>query len=1324
MVYTPMADDAFMSSFTLNGSWLYRTGNGGTWRDGNSIYTGRNSLGGVVNLSVCWQDSNTGEWYLEGWARKTDDSNDWATPLDIGVFSGDSGSPYFAWDDEHNQFVFVGALWAGGAQRSLPNWYLPRYNYRQGSAVMEKYTVVADKFSGTEKIVWGEQDAALGTGTLTQGENSVSYTGKAAENTVADTLGLTFSTDDAENEQHLELAGSVNMGAGALTFESGKWKLSEADSSYTLASAGFEIKKGTELTLELTGTSSEEIRKVGEGTLTVAGSGNNESALVVGGGTTIYNVTKDADGNITGCSLGNAGETRLNRTGGYAASSVRLEGGVAIVVLMQDNQFKTNTTAGDTFSFGNDGGLLNLNGHNLEWGVINQNGSGAGARIGNFTPLNETTPGNATFTYTGTGTFAGSFTDEGANGAQLAVKYSNSAEDATWTLTGNSSNVGGFTVEAGTMKLEGAKTPHVNFSDANDWRYASIETSKVSVQSGATFQLSHHALLKGDVDVATGGNFVMNQTVNAASESVSGSLRQDMAKLGITSLIGNVSLSGNATMTVNTTSPVATTIQGNISGDTSSSTFTKTGSGLFVVNGQVTVGTGTVEAGGIVVKDKENFTGTWTIRDAGYLGVEGMNGDAMRSHISADSTGVLALGADQTTAIADLGNYTNLYIGALGTWTKAVEYGVAGTTDTLSANSDGKWLLGGGGGTLNVNFRLTGESDLIIGNDYSSGTVHLTNTANDFSGDIYIEGTGNMLTYVDGALGVARVALTYGNTLGLNNAEQLSILKDGAQGILALTKSQDLDLSGKTTALGAYGELTYAGTLSVSDKYRFGGSGNLTLDTTLSGATEMELDGQGNSGSSVTFARENAFTGTIVAGGGLYLDEANSAGDISIHVAHAGALASVSAITMQKGASLDTDGRESLIVRNLSAESGTTIKNSGNTATLLQLDVSEGKSVTVADGVLLNANNNASISIVKTGAGTLTMGANSTWNGGLTIMEGTVKASVTGTGLESYSGGIGSADASIYVNEGATLHLTMNKCTGYNLAGGNVTQKIIGTGTVRLSSGGSVLFSATSNVAFEGFVELVDNTRLWVGSMKNSTNSTYDNLTELSRATIVVNAGSQARVTNALRYGSGSPVSTTADFVITGTGYTGAYSTSNGTSTGGILQDSLMTGALGIDNGSTVYGNITLADNATIASESKNAITETSWIFGYNNYGVINKLGGTIRGKILGEGKTLTFGGNEGMTITADSANTFGDLIIANGNGNNDDKFALRLDGGATKSQTSTALGTGSVTLGQNLILRLAGTGTADNSRIVYTYQNAISAGEGATLQSYNITNR
>ena len=185
--------------------------------------------------------------------------------------------------------------------------------------------------------------------------------------------------------------------------------------------------------------------------MTIAGSGDNEASLVVGGGTVVYDI-EYKDGKIAGCTLGSAGETRLNRQNGYAASSVRLEGGVAIIVLMGDGQFKTNTVDGDTFTFGNDGGLLNMNGHNLEWGVIQQDDSGKGARIGNFTPLGEKTPGLATFTYTGSGQFDGCFVDESnaANDgkAQLAVVYKGGANDS-WKLTGNNTNVGGYSVHSG-----------------------------------------------------------------------------------------------------------------------------------------------------------------------------------------------------------------------------------------------------------------------------------------------------------------------------------------------------------------------------------------------------------------------------------------------------------------------------------------------------------------------------------------------------------------------------------------------------------------------------------------------------------------------------------------------------------------------------------------------------------------------------------------------------------------------------------------------------------------------------------------------------------
>lgn len=1316
VAYTPLATDAFMETLSANSDWIYRLGNGGTWCNGKSISTGSNALGGIVNLSSIWHDSATGEWYLEGWARNVDTANDTRTPLDMGVYFGDSGSPCIAWDAESEQFLFVGALFAGNVGTSFPNWYIPRYNPTQAFAVMESYTVEA-AFSGTETIIWGTQDAATGQGTLTQGDSTVTYTGKGTDNTIADTLGLTF-TSTAETVQHLELQGSVNLGAGALTFESGEWLLTETDNAHTLSSAGFELKAGAELTLELTGTAAEEIRKVGEGTLTIAGSGNNEAALVVGGGSTVYNISYDEEGNIAGCTLGNAGETRLARENGYAAGSVRLEGGVAIVVLMGDDQFKPGTVAGDSFSFGNDGGLLNLNGHDLTWEVIQQDGSGKGARIGNVTPLGEEAPPTATFTYTGSsGTFAGCFVDEGEGGAQLAVVYD--CEGGTWTLTGNSTNTGGYTVAAGTMLLQGTLTEHVLRTDSSDWTYASVETSSVTVKTGAALQLSHHALLSADVTVEQGATFTLNQTAHAAQESIQGSLRVDMGGSDgyglITAYKGNVTLSGDMVVDSGSSS-VASSMVGNITG---SGSFTKKGSNDFVVYGQVSVSSGYVEDGGVAIKSSENFSGSWTIAETAYLGVEGLNGEAMLPHISTDSSGVLALGANQTAEL-DLEEFSNLYIGALGTLGMAVEYGSAELT--LSTNAQGNWLLGGGGGTLNVNFLLTGEGNLIIGNESSSGTVHLANAANDFSGDIYILGTGNILSYADGALGNALVALSYGNTLALNSTGQLSILKEGAQGVLALTQSQDVDLSGKETSIGAYGDVIFTHSLTVDGMYRFGGSGNLTLDTELNGADTMVLDGQGNYGSSVTFARQNAYSGSIVAGGGMYLADAGSSGDIGIHVGHEEALAGAASITLQKGAILYTDGK-SLVVSNLTAESGSSVRNNGSTGSLLQLHVAEGVSTSIADGVLSDSYNSASLALLKTGAGTLTMGKNSAWSGGMTIMEGVVNASQSG------SSAIGAAASTIYVDANGTLNVSQSGGTGYALMSSVIDNQLRGTGVIGISSGNSTLVSL-QGVSFQGTYRLMGNTRLYLGNklVTGDFSVSYNNTRAFDAATIEVTDGSQVRITPSLRYLQAARVSTNADFIISGTGFMGSDS--------GLLQSTLNAGALSIDSDSTVYGNVTLAADATIASWSKGTVLDSLSSYGGHSttptatdqganasYALRGYLGGTIRGQILGEGMTLTLAGNEGLTFTADSANTFANLIIANGNGNNTDKFALRLDGGAAENCVSTALGLGEVTLGDGLILRLAGTGSSD-SNVVYTYENTIKTGEAATLQSYYITNR
>lgn len=1311
VAYTPFASDAFIESMET-GTWLYRLGDGKYYNtSGEVLQTNQNALGGLINLEGNLKKLDDNTWQFITHIRENDTSGDVRTPLEIGALQGDSGSPIFAWDDENSRFVQVAFVSAGTVALTYGNDIWCRYNATDTQAFIDDCTILADGFGGTETIIWGEQNTTTGAGTLTQGDASVDYIGSGSGNTVYEHKGITFSTTDAVNTQILELQGSVNMGAGAMTFDSGDWKLTETDSSLTFNSAGFVVNEGASLTLELTGTTSEEWRKVGEGTMTIAGSGNNDVVLRVGGGTTVYNVTRDGDGNIIGCTLGNVGETRLSRTDGYAASSVRLEAGVAILVLMRDNQFKTNSVAGDTFTFGNAGGLLNLNGHELTWGVINQDGSGTGARIGNFTPLGEETPGTAKFTYTGTGTFEGCFMDEGASGAQLAVVYNN-ADGGTWTLTGNHSNVGGFTVNAGTMILQGTNTPHVNMTDANDWTYASLEGSNVSVKSGATFRLSHHALMSGNVNVEDGGTFELTQTVNAASESVVGSLRQDMASLNITSLKGNVMLNGNATMSVNTESPVATTVQGNISG--ASASFNKAGSGVFVVDGQVSVGSGTITAGGVVVKDKTDFAGAWAIGEQGFLGVEGMSGSELLANVSVDSSGVLALTTDQTTAL-DLANHQNLIVGAWGD----VAYGTSDSTLATvgDATYGNVWRLGGGTGTLTVNFKLSGEADLLIGNEWSSGTVHLANTNNDFTGDIYLLGLGNKLSYVEGALGNAYVNLSYGNAISLANASQISVIKAGSVGVLALASSGDLDISSMQLAIGANGDLTYTGTLTVGDTYRLGGSGNLTLDTTLDGASKMELDGQGSTGSSVIFARENAFIGDIVAGGGLYLETANSSGDIAIRVSNDRALAGVDSIVLKEGAMLYSGGRD-IEVRNLTLQSGSSLRNESATVSRVSLNVSEGATTAFADGVLNDSYNAGQINLVKTGAGTLTMAQNTSWTGTLAINEGVVKGTLrVGSSNFVTEGGIGSTDSVIYVEENGVLSIKGATRNGRALGGTEILQTVLGTGTIEFSTGGSAFFS-TQSKSFEGTVKLIDNTRVYMGVLNYNGGNTKNTLNSLDKATVWVTDGSQVRITPSFFVLSTQQLTVNTDFIISGTGFVGQRDSS----TDMARVDGLTSGALAIDFNAIVKGNITLAGDATISSSSNGFSSSGSKVS--TGYGIKGHMGGNIRGKILGEGKTLTFGGNESMTITADSANTYGDLIIANGNGNNTDQFALRLNGGAAISQTSTALGTGNVTLNDGLILRLAGTGTANNTDVVYTYENTIAAGDNATLQSYNITNK
>lgn len=1283
--YLPQCAD--VEQLATPGTIAYRTGTGGTWTATNSglqgLTVGTNPLGGTVKLTAL--NKQGADWYYVAFSLNRSDTN----PLGIGTYSGDSGSPLVVWNAEKGQFEWIGGL-SVGTSTAWGNWTRLSYTPERINAFMENTMRNTIDAAAADGVLTWNPDSAESDGSLTQGDaHRWTWQGAAKAGSAGAAKDVFFTGSEGDSPLRIQLAGNIDNGCGSVTFDRGDFIVEAAAGDYSLESAGFIVNKGAHVTTTYTGAQGADWRKVGEGIWTIAGTGDNNVALSVGGGVLRY----DEQGNII-----RAGEVRLDREGGVAADSVRLSAGVDSVVLMRDGQF-------NSFSFGIGGGLLNLNGHDLTWSSIDHQDDGAA--IGNTSPLGCATPGLATFTFTGSGTYKGSFTDEGsAAGAQLKVLYQGAA-DSTFTLAGNSDNYGGFEVASGTLRLQGLNTEHANnYRDADDWVYASLQSAQVLVRSGAAFSIGHHALMAGNVVVEDGATFTLNGLVNKTQESLNGGARRDMsaAENRFYSLIGNVELQGSssAMSATNTNGEVPTYMKGNISG---AGSLSKEGAGALVVEGQVrAAGAHAVHAGTLSITDGAGLGGSWTIDAAGALIVRtGISAHDLLTRVTTDSRGVLAL-TEQTVSGTqlDVSGYSGLLIGAEG----RVEYGTRGTSETLLTQQDGAWHLGGGGGDLYVNYLMEGEHTLYIGNDSSAGTVWLTNSANTMSGNIVIQGSGNILKYTNlAALGSARVALTYGNSMELHAADQLPIFSADSAGIVSLSADSDetLDLRGMQLAIGATGDtpVHYSGQLTPDTAgYRFGGNGALVLDTALAGSNDVFIDGQGMSGGRITLNRANSFTGTLRIGGGL--QQASVSGTMDVYLGHAEAVSSAAATVLSAGGTLHAEGKTTTI-KNLSSVGGALVNDSLANANITLHNTSD---TSLAAGTLGGSSaTEGQLHITKTGSGTLQLnGNNSNFNGSLTIAEGSVRASVTA----STKNALGAATNTIFINEGATLTLNLTKYNGSVGVDANsktkcdIAQSLSGNGTVQISSGGNVLALGASS-GFTGDIEVINNTRFYV---------TGGNAAGTNNATIVITDGSQARVTNQIKLTSTARITSAADYVISGNGFgNGNLSAGEGFSYQ-LVSDGFTGGALSVDCGSTITGNVTLAADASIASWAQ---VNSSSNKGYMGYGAAGCLGGTIRGNIYGEGKTLTLVGNQTLSFNASAASTYGALVLNGG--------ALELRGGTAQSQHSTALGLGSVTINANKSLRFLGSGSAD-SAVIYHYDNSFRAAEGAQITAANNTLR
>ncbi len=1397
----------------LDGSYIYHSGSGTQYvwleEEGrmkslcgayqyiigaiNTITNGQ-IHGNTTNLSLHQQPD-----YSNGGDADSDTDN----PLPNGIRAGDSGSPTYIYNTQTGQYEYIAAQQSGGGSSygqargdvEWTNTTLESFNARVDLSATNTVQLNAISITDAEADhivdnLGNSTQIYHGVATDAAGNEIASYRGiQSGVNTWGDLSGIKnndtwyaygssyLKQKDADlffndnlvftatngNEYSIVLNDTVDLGVGYVEFNKGEgdWEkaiftiTSEEGENNRLNSAGFVINEDAEVHLRVNNpdTHMTEWRKNGAGNLYIDGTGDTNALLTVGG----------------------SGTTYLQQTGGYAAYNVLASSGANVVI-------KDLAQIERDFTFGVGGGVLDMNGNNMDW-YTSTDGEGRftihalteEAIITN----SSSTAVNLTYKEAGNQTFKGSFVAD--SGKSLNITYDGGG---TWTLnsihtrlSANSS----FTVNNGTVILKGTNTVHGlgstnglpsggRLNNPNDWHYADA-TMDVMVANGATFELGSHARLTGTVYVEDGGTFVLREGVKHRYEYVEGgAVTEDTYKYAQFYGLHNTSSDGvylggsDASMqvafsegtTANTTIAAKLSGKGSISvaAGTAGGTLTLSGDNRGIGDNGGLSGTKTLISGGLIADTNNSLgnttTNKWVVNQEAWIAShEFTSADNIFTHIDASSTGTLALSNNIKSQLAELsGTHKNMTLGAeVG---KTVNYGTAGTSDTLTA-VDGVWKLGGGGGELVVNFVLAGDNTLMLGNHAAAqGTVTLTNNNADFSGDITFSGTGITLKATnENAFGSAKVALDYGNVLALGSVSNYGLIKDGSTGVLALASSQDVDLSNHKVTLGALGEVEYEGSLSATKdgSYRIGGSGHLifTNPDTFSGSDQMYIDGQGLSGSAVTFARANAYTGNIVAGGGLQLASVNSSGDVTIHLGYRDSLASASSVLLQKGASLQFDALATATVQNLSVQSGASLVNNGFDDTTVTLNVTD----THRSSIVSSALSGNKLHLVKTGSGTLYMSStqSESWTGGLTIKEGTVEADIHSSGWTNF-GGVGSSSNVVAVEKGATLKLNAEARYGYNLAGTALPQMVVGSGTIELSSGGAVVYG-NSKFDFDGTIKISGGTRLYVGSklQMNNRQITYNNLAAVNGTTVEIEAGSQVRVTSSLQYLTDEKVTTSADFIINGQGYTGKDSSEHkeGYTNNALYQADLHDGALSLDAASTVTGNITLATDAAIASWSEgNLVTSTvadQSVQGavpyachtrssYSSYRLKGHLGGTVRGLILGVEEAdgsmsdLTLVGNETLTFTADSANTYGDLVINNGNGNEDDKVALKLDGGASLSQISTALGTGSVTLNAGLILRLAGTGVENNSDVVYTYENDMSVGDGATLQSYNITNR
>jgi len=946
------------------------------------------------------------------------------------------------------------------------------------------------------------------------------------------------------------------------------------------------------------------------------------------------------------------------------------------------------------------------------------------------------------------GNYAGDITISAAG----SLRYSSSANQ---TLSGAISGAGTFTKDASasvvTLSNASGLTGSLNIT-AGTVRAGSANgfgLATVSVGTGSTLDLAGFSTAAGSL---TGGGTVTNSGAAATlsvgarntSTTFSGILQNGTGTLALTktgtatlSLSGNNSYSGQTTISAGTltligsgvivsdvaVSPGSTlsfsrtpfTYAGVISGTghlNFSNGMTFTGNNTFS-------GTGAVCTGCTIAVGDGRTSGTFGGNVAFYSGTSLIFNRSDTSTFAGSITGAVNIVKNGAGTLILTGNFSN----SAGTTVNSgtLQIGNGGNTGAVSGNignaaaiefnrSDAVTVAGviSGSGTLT---KLGAATLTLSGaNTYTGATTVAAGTLK--AGSATALGVTSAATVASGAtLDIAGFSTSLGSLAGLgtvtnsgsaatltvggdNTSTTFSgILQNGA-GTLALTKAG-------TGTLIFTGGNTYTGGTTISD-------GSLQIGD---GGTTGSISGAIANNGSLAFNRSNALTHSgVISGAGsltqagtgtLTLSGANSytgatavtAG--TLKAGSAAAFGSNSALTVASGAIADLGGFSTSIG---SLSGGGTFTNSGATATLTEGGLNAS---TTFSGVLQNGT--GTLSLVKTGTGTLILTGASTYTGGTTVNAGsTLQFGAGGAALGSIAGSItnngtvvvdttthgnfytGMTGSGSFIKRGSA---TMYAVNNHQYTGDMTVEKGmlwfvngLPQGNMIIGSTGQVDAQLTSSMTYNGIISGSGTLgKRGAGTLTLTANSPFTGAILVLGGNVQIgNGGTSGNIAGPIVFQGGNFLTfdRSDDFTFAGA-VTGGSLVKNGAGT------MVATGVLSPTSTTISGGTLRIGDGGTSGSLSGSVTNNAALVFNRSNSltfgGIVSGTGSLIK---LGAGTLTLTGANSytgattvtSGTLMAGSATPFGSnsaLTVSSG---------ASLDLGGFSTSIGSLSGAGTVT--------------------------------------------